>query len=735
MQQLVYPLLIAFGVILIFWKITLSGQFTWLNGVDNAQQVLPWLQMQAREWHRGHFPLLDPYHWAGQSLIGQSQPGVAYPLNWLLFSLPLTHGRLQIPILNGYFVFIHILGAWAMFALLRTIRIVPPVAAITAVAFGAGGYMATIEWPQVLNGAVWLPVAVLFWLRFMSAPGRFVFAALSGAAGGISVLSGHHSSPIMILAVVAGVTVYMLFERRLTRRRLLHYSGGLAAFGLFFFLLSAAQSLPASEYWRVAYRFVNSKEPVTFDQQIPYLVHRHFSLDLASLPGLVVNGFHREAALNPFLGVVLVALGAIGFHAFRLTLYARLFLFLAVYSLLLAVGENSLLHGLFYARFPLFDKLRNPSMIVLCVHFSILVLAGMGLEALRQGRVDRRWGAGILRIGAAAMALLVVLYAIDPAKAVLQQGAAQFAFFAGTLGLVLLVPSKPRTAAVLASALALAEVGANSTKGYPDREMGFVNLEALSRYDDIAVYISAQRRQTPFRITVDDGVALQCFGAWYGLEQANGCVAMSVNMFRDQWRPELQPLLSVRYHVGANPKLPDQVKRFTGKSGVHVWESPVYAPWTWTAHGFEQITEGQLSERYLRGWPAVREPLFALQGASQPAACPEIDKVQLTDMQHEYARVEASMACAGILVYSSAVLPGWTAVIDGNPAPIVEAYGKLLAVNVPAGRHIVEFRYAPTSVRIGALLTLFGLLAAAVWWWLNGRAESGSRGLRCPKAT
>ena len=45
----------------------------------------------------------------------------------------------------------------------------------------------------------------------------------------------------------------------------------------------AAQSLPAAEYWRAAYRFVNAKEPVTFDQQIPYLVHRHFSLDPASL--------------------------------------------------------------------------------------------------------------------------------------------------------------------------------------------------------------------------------------------------------------------------------------------------------------------------------------------------------------------------------------------------------------------------------------------------------------------
>ncbi len=369
-RRLAYPLLIAAAVVLLFWKITLSGQFTWMNGDDTVNQVLPWLQMQARAWHRGYFPLLD-FHWGGQSLVGQSQPGATYPLNWLLFVLPFTHGRLQTPILNGYFVFIHILGAWAMFALLRMLGAVRPIAAVVAVAFGAGGYMAVIDWPQMLNGAAWLPVTLLFWIRFLRAPRFWLPAALAGAAAGVSVLSGHHSAPIMILTSVAGLTAYMLAARG--RWKL--YLPGLALFALFFALLGAAQALPATEYWRVAYRYVNAKDPVTFNQQIPYFVHRTFSLDPASLPGLVINGFHREAALNPFLGLTLATLAAIGFHAFHRKLYARLFLFLAALSLLLAFGENSILHGLFYARFPLFDKLRNPSMLILCVHLALLVLA------------------------------------------------------------------------------------------------------------------------------------------------------------------------------------------------------------------------------------------------------------------------------------------------------------------------------------------------------------------------
>src|SRR4051812_11107039 len=77
-----------------YWKLTLSRQFEWMTGPDLAEQVLPWFQVQAREWHAGRLPLWDPYLWAGQPLAGQAQPGAAYPLNWLLFLLPLENGHI-----------------------------------------------------------------------------------------------------------------------------------------------------------------------------------------------------------------------------------------------------------------------------------------------------------------------------------------------------------------------------------------------------------------------------------------------------------------------------------------------------------------------------------------------------------------------------------------------------------------------------------------------------------------
>jgi hypothetical protein len=288
---------------------------------------------------------------------------------------------------------------------------------------------------------------------------------------------------------------------------------------------------------------------------------------------------------------------------------------------------------------------------------------------------------------------------------------------------------------VLVAVLTLLESGSNSTKGYPDREMGFANFEALSRYDDVAAFLKSGQHDPSFRISIDDSVALKNFCDWYGIRQVNGFMGMSINMFREQWRPELDGLLGARYHVGKEPRRPEQVKRFTGMSGVSVWESPEYAPMAWTAHQFERINEGHLAERYARGWPAVREPVFALAGTASPSVCPGADEVWFREMGSERAWLEVQMACDGLLVNSSAFLPGWEARVDDQPATIIEAYGKLMAVAVPKGTHKVTFRYAPVSVRAGALLSLGGLLALFGWLWISRQRERGYQGRPRPVAT
>jgi uncharacterized membrane protein YfhO len=68
------------------------------------------------------------------------------------------------------------------------------------------------------------------------------------------------------------------------------------------------------------------------------------------------------------------------------------------------------------------------------------------------------------------------------------------------------------------------------------------------------------------------------------------------------------------------------------------------------------------------------------------------------------------MACPGVVVLAEVGFPGWKAFVDGHGKEVLDPYGVLRGVAVPAGRHRVEFRYSPTSVYVGGGLTAIALI-------------------------
>ncbi len=67
-----------------------------------------------------------------------------------------------------------------------------------------------------------------------------------------------------------------------------------------------------------------------------------------------------------------------------------------------------------------------------------------------------------------------------------------------------------------------------------------------------------------------------------------------------------------------------------------------------------------------------------------------------------------------MVVVSELFYPGWRATVDGTDTPIYRADHALRAVLVPAGRHSVEMVFDPLSFRVGAVISLATLLAAAL---------------------
>lgn len=75
--------------------------------------------------------------------------------------------------------------------------------------------------------------------------------------------------------------------------------------------------------------------------------------------------------------------------------------------------------------------------------------------------------------------------------------------------------------------------------------------------------------------------------------------------------------------------------------------------------------------------------------------------------------VEVNSRGRGLLVLRDVAAPGWRAAVDGRPAPMVSADHAFRGVVVPAGRSMVTFTYAPSSLTVGAWGSFAGLLLLA----------------------
>ena len=241
-----------------YWKLTISREWTFLEGPDLANVVRPWLDFEAREFHAGRFPLWDPYEWAGHTLIGQVQPGITNPLNWILFAMPLRDGHIPVTTLHWYWVLIHWLGAVFCYALCRDLQAGYTASLLGGCIFALAGFVGHTDWPQILMCSIWVPLVLLFFARVARGHRASGSAALSGAALGMAFLSGYHVVPTFTAVLLGAMwLVYVALDWRRPARWI-----NAAIFSAVWLLVSAVQVLPAIEYAKQSLRWAGAPEPL-----------------------------------------------------------------------------------------------------------------------------------------------------------------------------------------------------------------------------------------------------------------------------------------------------------------------------------------------------------------------------------------------------------------------------------------------------------------------------------------
>jgi hypothetical protein len=719
-RRLAGPAVLLVIVIGFFWKLTLTSQYSWLESPDLANQVVPWFQFQASEFHTHHFPMWDPFLFAGQSLIGQAQPGLAYPLNWILFSLPLEDGHISITTLNWYFVAIHYLAALFCYLLCRDLGRGVIASVLAGTAFGLGGYVGNTDWPQMINGAIWGPLVFLFLFRAMRGVRPVASAAFSGLFLGMSWLSGHHQVPIFLTLATMAVWLYFLVEQGRIRRSILVPFG---VFLAFFLLTSALQTWPAYSYGQTALRWVGANEPVHWNEAVPYNVHQQFSLNPIHLLGILIPGYATN--VSAFVGVVALTLAALALMYFWKTKEVRILFAVGIAGLLLAIAKNDVFHGILYSIVPMFEKARTPATALYLFHFAIAVLIAFGMDAVvlpSAKRVMRRLTLVLAGFGAIA---LLIIFAIDVGHALnwtfddrVVMAAVAALLLAGILFRVSRNEAVGRGLLALIIGLYVIEIGNVSLYGMPnkeekDRNIYLKNFEATRH---LSIFLKIQ--PPPLRVDVNDADVSFNFGDWYGIDTLTGYTASMPDAFLqlEMRSRRTKKLLGVNFDVSKNPTMEGQQEVFRDAAGLAVYKNPDVLPRVWVVHEGVQVKDANDARRHLQ------DPAFDLQKKTFGYAAPpameqcEGDTVRRFERGVNSTTAIIDMKCRGMVVMSEADAPGWVARVDGQKTPIYDAYTMLRGVVVGPGTHKIETRYRPLSVTAGAVATLSAFIGALVLW-------------------
>jgi hypothetical protein len=639
-------------------------------------------------------------------LVGQVQPGTLNPLNWVLFSMPFKDGFIQVPVLHWYWVSIQFLAVLFCYWLCRDLKLSQLASILGGCAFGLGGFVGTIGWPQLMLSAVLLPLILMFLLRVLREENAVANAAAAGALLGASFLSGHHNVPTFFTIATIGLWIYIAAVRRSIRPAL--------AFLACFALIAAAQIVPAYELGHLSVRWAGAPEPLGWNQKVPYPVHETYSLLPTEILGIVIQGLQQDSAI--FIGVVILTLGLVGAAARWRERNVRVLAAIGIGGLIFALGARSLYHGVLYALIPNLNKARAPSMAEAIFHLGIVVLAAYGLESLRTSELMGRATTLAIRIlGASSIFFfgsLTLLMTVRPEKSEEYKTLAQTALVALILSGILFLWKHSRlsgtAAGVLTILLLLFEL--NNVTNYPYRPFDkAANLRKLDENHDLAAFLK-QRKDFP-RVEIDNKEIPYNFGDWFGVDQLGGFQpGLLKSIAAVQGEPRYRRLLATNYAIARESARPDQVELFQGNTGLKIFTNPSALPRVRIVHA----AIGAPDENALLA--AVVNPATDLQRTVVVKGVPPVlencdgGDVQIVRYRTTSVTLRTNTPCKSMLVVADTWFPGWKALVDGKPAQIYAAYDIVRGVVVDPGQHEVVMRYRPSSVFTGMALAFVGIL-------------------------
>lgn len=638
---------------------------------DLSSYFVPKYQYAADRIADGELPLWNPHEFGGIPFLATIQPGVFYP--------PL---RVAYALFAGEHAYRVLFVAHLLIAALGTLLLARDLRLGLGPALLAAAWVTQPTWlvrlydhPVYLTATTWIPWLVLASRRVVHAPSARG-AAIVAVLAALVAVSGYPPLVLAIAYLLALGVPFWLLERRepLRAPHLGAVAAALAAAGVVAGLLAAVQLLPMLSLAQLTNRAaeaVEAHERLAAIARMPSDMLFRIGVPQMTWGAAVAELWHR---FGPFL----LLAGVLG----PLLQPWRPAVWFAVAATVLAAALPFPVYG----RLPLYSFVRFALEWAFIAPFVVYLLAALGVDALLARLPASR---ASLAIPAALLVLTLATFAnwrlLDPRWLQLDFGTPPP------------VPAED----------ALCDVHdprfrAFWTHGLLRGSLMNERVRSPSGYEQSL--LPARTADLVRRLGIGNGVPLPQW-AKSAAENASTLSRFSVRCLLTPWAPVLETAgfvpkpagdpRSARVYVNERA-----LPRARLEHAVRVARSPEDA--------LALTNAAPLDGVILEDAPATDD------AAAAPCAGAAGDRADLVHDAPEDVRVRTHSDCASYLVLSDTLLPGWTATVDGAPAPILAADFAFRAVRLPAGEHEVAFTYAAPGLRAGAVASLAGLVAAVL---------------------
>ncbi len=724
---------------------------------DITEINYPYRDFLANEMRSGRFSKWHPGLYNGFPLYAESQAGYWHPLKFALYPWLATWQALNLDT---------VLSVWltglATYGWLR--RHVGPAGALTGASlFGLSGFVwAHLIHTSMTNALISVPLA--FWALEVSwEGGRLRGVALGGLALACQVFAGHLQDTILTAGALGICSLYRASTAGSLR-------AGLRSMG-FFGLLAGLGVAVAAVQWAPSKNLLDrsprvgglSWEQITYGswspELLPTLVVREAFGTLARDTDWT-DGYYPYHEMNAYMGLIGMALAVVGAGACR-DRWAGSWVVLCGLGVLFMLGRYTCLFD-YMNLVPVVGSSRIPVRYHLWVSLAVACLASVGVDRLsRPGRVRLGWATGfVVAMVAASVAILLHDYIpawIDSRRWSTPEHIEHFRWLGREFAIAV-----GRTAVLALVAWALIARASKETR--PDRRRWLVApLPLLVMADLLGSHIAdvptidpsylTKPPESVGRIKADPGT-IRVFGVAEKSAAEPGFASRPVDFFeiRDPLPWCLPPVWGLRTSQGHTPMYPRRVLTFQE-----------HARPGWTRFDVEGVTH-ILTGRPIVGFPGPVEragaafihrnedarprarlmgrPIYVADEAAASRALDDwgekiLDRLIVEDPdrplppdadafgsatiavdQPERVEVDVDAKSPCYLLLADTFDPGWSATLDGKPAPIRPAFAAFRAIFVKAGQHRVVFTYEPAGFRLGLVVTGLGLtafLACLAW--------------------